>query len=70
MLESVLGMEYWRWAAVIAVIAIGFAVNLIVRTVLRGVLRSTTHADAKDEELVRILKLVPRPAGAAAGGAF
>jgi MscS family membrane protein len=66
--EELIGMEYWRWGALIAVIAVGFAIDLIIRTILRSVLRSITHSDSKDKELVRILKLVPRPAGAAAGG--
>ena len=50
--EELIGMEYWRWAAVITVIAIGFAIDLIVRTILRSVLRSITHSDSRDQELV------------------
>jgi len=66
--QELIGMEYWRWGAVIVVIAVGFTVDLIVRTILRSVLRSITHSDSNDKELVQILKLVPRPAGAATGG--
>jgi len=63
-----LGMEYWRWVAIVAMIAVGFAVDLIVRIILRAILRSITHADKRDVELVHILRRVPRPAGGAAGG--
>ncbi|MEE2912367.1 MAG: mechanosensitive ion channel family protein [Planctomycetota bacterium] len=66
--NELVGMEYWRWGAIVAIIAIGFAIDLIIRSILRGVLRSITHSDSKDTELIRILKLVPRPAGVAAGG--
>lgn len=65
-----IGMEYWKWAAIVLVIAVGFVVDLIVRMVLRGVLRSITHSDTHDPELVSIIKRVPRPAGGAAGGAI
>ena len=67
--SAFIGMEYWRWGAIVAIIAIGFAVNLLVRFLLRSVLRSITHADKHDVELVQLLKRVPRPAGGAAGGA-
>jgi MscS family membrane protein len=65
-----IGMEYWKWAAIILVIAVGLVVDLIVRMTLRGVLRSITHSDTKDTELVSIIKRVPRPAGGAAAGAM
>lgn len=68
MKQDFIGLEYWRWGALLLVIALGLAVDLIVRSALRGVLRSITHAEHPDEELKRILKLVPRPAGVAAGG--
>ncbi|MDP6541788.1 MAG: mechanosensitive ion channel family protein [Phycisphaerales bacterium] len=68
MKQEFIGLEYWRWGALVLAIAIGIAVDLIVRATLRGVLRSITHADHPDEELKRILRLVPRPAGVAAGG--
>ena len=64
-----IGMEYWRWAAIVITIAIGFAVNVLVRFILRSVLRTITHADKKDHELIQIIKRVPKPAGSAAGGA-
>ena len=54
--QELIGMEYWRWGAVIVVIAVGFTVDLIVRTILRSVLRSITHSDSNDKELVQILK--------------
>ncbi len=63
-------MEYWKWAAIVLLIAIGLVVDLIVRMVLRRVLRSITHSDTNDPELVSIIKRVPRPAGGAAGGAI
>ncbi len=62
--------EYWKWAAIVLMIAIGLVVDLIVRIILRGVLRSITHSDTNDPELVSIIKRVPRPAGGAAGGAI
>jgi MscS family membrane protein len=63
-----IGMEYWKWGAIILMIALGLAVDLIVRFILRRILRSITHTDRRDDELVQILKRVPRPAGGAAGG--
>jgi MscS family membrane protein len=65
-----IGMEYWRWAAIIIVIAIGFIVDLITRFTLRSILCSITHTDKHDAELIQILKRVPRPAGGAAAGAM
>ena len=70
MKEELFGMEYWMWGAIVAAVTIGGAVDLIVRVVLRKVLRTITHSETHDEELVLILKRVPRPAGAAAGGAI
>jgi len=65
-----IGMEHWRWIAIVVMIAIGFTVDLIVRFILRAILRSITHADKHDAELVQLLRRVPRPAGGAAGGAM
>ncbi len=65
-----IGMEYWKWAAIILMIAIGFAVDLIVRFLLRIVLRSITNSETQDAALITIIKRVPRPAGGAAGGAM
>lgn len=68
-LDEFIGMEYWRWGAIVAAIAIGFVVDIIVRVVLRRVLRALTDAESRDQNLEQILKTVPRPAGVAAGGA-
>jgi MscS family membrane protein len=64
-----IGMEYWRWIAIVIVIALGFLVNLIVRFVLRKALRSLTLAEKEDSGLAQIIKNVPKPAAWAAGGA-
>ena len=69
LLQNFLGMEYWRWCAIVIAIALGMVVDLIVRFVLRRVLKSMTYTDQHDSELMQILKSVPRPAGLAAGGA-
>ena len=68
-LDEFIGMEYWRWGAIVAAIAIGFVVDIIVRVVLRRVLRALTDVESRDQNLEQILKTVPRPAGVAAGGA-
>ena len=70
MLETFIGMEIWRWIAIGIAIVSGFFVDLIVRFILRRVLKSITHAEDNDPNLIRILKTVPRPVGVAAGGAI
>ncbi|MDP7008543.1 MAG: mechanosensitive ion channel family protein [Phycisphaerales bacterium] len=68
MKQDFIGLEYWRWMVFIFAIAIGFIVDLVVRLTLRKVLRSITHAEHPDSDLKKILRQVPRPAGAAACG--
>ena len=69
MLESLAGMEIWRWLAIGVAILSGVIVDLIVRFILRRVLRSISLGDDNEPTLVITLKKVPRPAGLAAGGA-
>ena len=68
MKDEFIGMEYWRWGAIVFVVAIGLTIDIIVRFVLRHILRSITQPEENDTELTQILKTVPRPAGVAAGG--
>ncbi len=67
-LQEFAGIEHWRWVALVLVIALGFIVDLIVRFLLRKVIRSFSLGDESSPELAKIIKRVPRPAGAAAGG--
>jgi len=69
MKQEFIGLEYWSWGALLLTIVIGFVIDFIVRMTLRGVLRAIIHEDHPDEELKRIIRQVPRPAGVAAGGA-
>ncbi len=70
MKQDFIGLEYWKWGALVLAIGIGLAVDLIVRVALRQILKSITKADHPDSELKKILRQVPRPAGVAAGGAI
>ncbi len=68
MKQDFIGLEYWRWGALVLAIGIGLAVDLFVRVALRHVLMSITSTDHPSSELKKILRQVPRPAGVAAGG--
>ncbi len=67
-LQEFAGIEHWRWVALVLVVAIGFIVDLIVRFFLRKMIRSFSLGDESNTGLATIIKRVPRPAGAAAGG--
>jgi len=69
MKQEFIGLDYWRWGALLLTIVVGFVIDFIVRMTLRSVLRAIIHEDHPDEELKRIIRQVPRPAGVAAGGA-
>ncbi len=63
------GIEHWRWVALVLVVAIGFIADIVVRFFLRKLIRSFSLGDESNADLANIIKRVPRPAGAAVGGA-
>ena len=68
LLQDFIGMEYWRWATLVIVISLGFAVDLTVRFFIRRLILAITNPQNQDDSLLAIIKRVPRPAGAAAAG--
>jgi MscS family membrane protein len=64
---DILGLYYWQWLALAALILLGVIIDQLLRTVLRAAVMRRMQSDQRDQQKEQLAKTV-RPFGFVAGG--